>query len=80
MLRRRDGRFSTDNGFNAWGILGTVALSETVPVDGRWTLVAAILPRGGWEWQAGFGPDSNTTALVIQALVAAGEPVTATES
>ncbi len=73
------GAYSADSGFNAWAILGTVALSETVPVTAVETLRAAILPGGGWEWMVGFGPDSNTTALVMQALIAAGEPVTATE-
>lgn len=73
------GTFSTDSGFNAWGLLGTAALSQTVPAAAVDTLKAAMLPEGGWEWQAGFGPDSNTTSLAIQALVAAGEPVTSTE-
>jgi hypothetical protein len=73
------GAYAPDSGFNAWGILGTVALSETVPAAAVDALRAGILPEGGWEWQAGFGADSNTTALAIQALIAAGEPVTATE-
>ncbi len=73
------GGYSAESGFNAWGILGTLALSETVPVTAVESLRTAILPDGGWEWMAGFGPDSNTTALIIQTLVAAGEPVTATE-
>jgi len=35
---------------------------------------------GGWEFQAGFGSDTNTTALVLMALVAAdGLDVTAKE-
>ncbi len=74
------GAFSSDSGFNAWGILGTAALGEPVPEDAvaalRQSAIAAA--PGGWEWQAGFGADSNTTALALQALVAAGEPVTAT--
>ena len=73
------GAYATDSGPNAWGILGTVALSETVPVTAVTTLRSAIQPEGGWEWMAGFGPDSNTTALVIQTLIATGEPLTATE-
>lgn len=32
---------------------------------------------GGWEFSSGFGSDSNTTALVIQALLAAGVGETA---
>jgi hypothetical protein len=33
---------------------------------------------GGWEWQAGFGADTNTTAIAVQALIAAGQPTTTT--
>ncbi len=73
------GAFAADSGPNAWGILGTLALSETVPVAAVDALRAAGQPDGGWEWMAGFGSDSNTTTLVIQTLIAAGEPVTATE-
>ena len=72
------GAYSPESGFNAWGILGTLALSETVPGPALESLRAAITVEGGWEWQAGFGPDSNTTALAVQALIAAGEPVTST--
>jgi hypothetical protein len=42
-------------------------------------LAAQQQPTGGWEWQAGFGADTNTTALAVQTLLAAGYPVTATE-
>lgn len=73
------GGYAADSGFNAWGILGTLALSETVPVTAVETLRTSLLPVGGWEWMAGFGADSNTTALVIETLIAAGEPVSATE-
>ena len=73
------GAFSPDAGFNAWGILGTAAVSKSVPVSAVESLKASALVSGGWEWQTGFGPDSNTTALAIQALIAAGEPVSAGE-
>ena len=62
----------------AMGILGTVALSETVPVTAVQALKAMQNSDGGWAWSSGFSSDSNTTALGIQALVAAGEPVTST--
>ncbi len=29
-------------------------------------------PDGGWEWSAGWGADTNTTALAVQALRVAG--------
>ncbi len=70
------GAYSSDPGFNAWGILGTLALSQTAPASALDSLRASITVSGGWEWQAGWGPDSNTTALAIQALIAAGDPIT----
>jgi hypothetical protein len=73
------GAYSADSGPNAWGILGTLALSESVPVTALATLRDAMQPNGGWEWMAGFGPDSNTTALVVQTLIAAGDEITSTE-
>ncbi len=66
------GVFAPDNGFNAWGILGTAALSETVPASAVEALAMQQQADGGWEWQAGFGADTNTTALAIQALIASG--------
>lgn len=78
-LEDENAAYSPDSGFNAWGILGTAAISEAIPAAAVETLKSAVLPEGGWEWQAGFGADTNTTALAIQALIAAGEPVTATE-
>jgi hypothetical protein len=73
------GVYAPDSGFNAWGILGTLALSQTVPPSAVDALVAQQQPNGGWEWQPGFGTDTNTTAVAVQTLVAAGYPVTATE-
>ena len=71
--------YSEFAGINAWAMLGTLALGDAVPADAVATLKAAIQPDGGWEWMTGFGSDSNSTALAIQALVGAGEPVSATE-
>ncbi len=73
------GAYAPDSGFNAWGILGTLALSQTVPPSAVAALTAQQQPTGGWEWQPGFGTDTNTTAVAVQTLVAAGYPVTATE-
>jgi hypothetical protein len=74
-----DGVYAPDSGFNAWGILGTLALSQTAPVSAVTALAAQQQPNGGWEWQPGFGADTNTTAVAVQTLVAAGYPVTSTE-
>jgi hypothetical protein len=70
------GAYSPNAGFNAWGVLGTLALSQTAPASALDALRASITISGGWEWQTGWGPDSNTTALAIQTLIAAGEPLT----
>jgi hypothetical protein len=74
-----EGAYAPDSGFNAWGILGTAALSQTAPAGAVAALAAQQQPNGGWEWQAGFGPDTNTTAVAVQTLLAAGYPLTATE-
>lgn len=73
------GAYNIHPGVNAWAILGTAALSEPVRAEAVQTLKNAIRPNGGWEWMNGFGTDSNSTALAVQALIAAGEPVNATE-
>lgn len=70
--------YSSQSGANAWAILGALALSETVPAAAVDTLAAAATAEGGWEWAPGWGADTNSTALAIQALVAAKVPVTST--
>jgi prenyltransferase beta subunit len=52
-------------------------LGESVPDSAVSALRARAQTGGGWEWQPGFGVDTNTTALAIRALLAAGEPVNA---
>ena len=59
-------------------MLGTASLSETLPVSATEVLKDLQLPNGGWDWASGFGADTNDTALALQALIAAGEPVTST--
>ncbi len=54
-----------------WAILGLAAAQETVPVSATDYLVGLQEPDGGWGWGAGFG-DVDTTALVIQTLIASG--------
>ena len=72
---------STNQGgalYHAWGMLGTAALSQAIPGPAVAYLKAAQQPGGSWEWSSGSGEDTNSTALDIQALVAAGEPLTST--
>ena len=71
--------YSTDAGFAAWAMLGAAALEEPIPADAVTALAGMAFPSGGWEWQSTFGADTNTTALAIQALVAAGQPTSTTE-
>jgi hypothetical protein len=73
------GSLATDAGPLAWGLLGSAALEEPIAADSVAYLTALALPEGGWEWSPGWGADSNSTALALQALVAAGVPVTTTE-
>jgi hypothetical protein len=72
------GALHPDAGRLAWGILGTLALDQAIPADSVAYLNDLALPEGGWEWSPGWGRDTNSTALAIQALIAADTPVTAT--
>ncbi len=49
-----------------------------VPAEAVTSLKGLQQKDGGWEWSPGFGSDTNSTALAVQALVAAGEPLTST--
>ena len=63
-----------DHGF------GLLALSAQY-APGRWLartwLRQRQLTNGGWEFGGGWGADTNTTAVALQALLAAGEPAEA---
>lgn len=72
------GMFSTNPGDHAQAMIGAAALNRTVPVSAIQHLRSVQLPDGSWEWGTGWGADTNSTALAIQALVTAGEPVTST--
>ena len=61
-----------------WAVLGYAALGESIPSDLVNSIRDRQLSSGGWEYSSGWGADSNTTSLAIQALVAAGEPLTST--
>ncbi len=54
-----------------WAILGLAAAQETVPVSATDFLISLQEPDGGWGWGAGYG-DVDTTALVLQTLIASG--------
>ena len=56
----------------AWAILGLLAAGQSLPKGAAGVLISAQQSDGGWEGAPSWGTDSNTTALVLQALVAAG--------
>ena len=67
--------YSPQSGPNSWAMLGALALAQPVPDAAITTLAAQQLANGGWEWATGWGADSNSTALALQALIAAGQPI-----
>jgi hypothetical protein len=70
------GAFDSANINQAWAILGHRAAGETVPAAATQHLVVNGAVTGGWEWGAGMGSDTNTTAVAMQALIAGGECIT----
>ena len=53
-----------------WAVLGLAAAQETVPISATDFLIGLQEADGGWGW--GFGGDVDTTAQVLQALLASG--------
>ena len=72
----RNGRFGVSNWDQAWAILGLAAVGESIPVTATRQLAADHGPDGGWSLFPGDPGDVDSTGIVLQALVAAGEPVT----
>ncbi len=66
------GAYSVETGFHIWGVLGALALGEDAPEEAIALIEERALADGGWEWSAEWGADTNSTALAVQALVAAG--------
>lgn len=63
----------------SWSILGLAAAGEPIPAPAMDALAGARSPAGGWG--AGVRDaeaDADSTGLALQALAAAGTPVTAT--
>lgn len=73
------GRFGAGGTWDqAWAILGLAAADASVPAAAVDALVAAASPAGGWGFEAAAeAPDADSTALVLQALAAAGVPSSA---
>lgn len=71
------GVYKEGAGHQSFAILGTAAL-DSVPANAVQYLKSLQQPNGGFEWQPTWGTDTNSTALAVQALVAAGEPLNST--
>ncbi len=67
------GAFGSSTIDQAWALLALAAARRDVPEDALATLRGYQLADGGWEAGSGWGSDSNTTGLAVQALVAVGE-------
>jgi len=67
------GHYGTSAMDQAWALLALAAMQKPIPPEAVAALRDMQLENGGWEASAGWGHDTNTTALAIQALVAAGE-------
>lgn len=76
------GQYSNTTSSNTWDqTLAMLALSasfETVPPTATVRLKSLQQADGGWEYDVGWGSDTNSTALAMQALIAAGEFATST--
>jgi hypothetical protein len=55
-----------------WTILALHAAGRPIPPETRRYLTASQPKSGGFSWARGIAPDSNDTAVAIQALRAAG--------
>ena len=69
-----DGKGTFDPGAvgQAWAILALKAAGETVPAEALTVLKSYQLDTGAWN--SALGPDNDTVAYVLQALIAGGEP------
>lgn len=73
------GQYGYDLTSHAFAIFALVATGRPVPAAAVTWLRQAQTPEGGWSWSGdptAGGADTNSAALAIQALVAAGVPPT----
>ncbi|MDQ7028469.1 MAG: terpene cyclase/mutase family protein [Ardenticatenia bacterium] len=70
----RTGRFEGLVTDHAFAMLALKNAGQPVPSGAAEALKALQADGGGWAFDGSSQPDTNTTALAIQALVAAGEP------
>ncbi len=68
------GKYGDDVFAQSLFMLAEVALDRTVPSMAADYLQSLQLIAGGWEFSSGWGADTNSTALALRALIAAGVP------
>lgn len=66
---RKDGAIGENLASTYWSML---ALAPDIPADAVKYVLAHQAASGGWSWNAKAAPDSNDTAVAIEALRAAG--------
>ncbi len=73
------GAYGVGSGDTAWAVLGLSAAEEEIPARTVKFLEGVQNDDGGWAWNE-WGATSETqhTAACVQALLAAGEPMTST--
>jgi len=74
-----DAHYGKDTIGHAFAMLGLTALGMAVPPKAAQYLQSVQGPDGGWSFSGDTKPgssDTNTTAVAVQALIAAGVPAT----
>ena len=66
------GQFGFDSFAQSFYILSKIAVGDPVPPLAVTFLRSMQLPSGAWEYCCGFGADTNSTAIALRALLAAG--------
>lgn len=72
------GAFGASSWDQSLAVLGWRAMGETLPVTATQFLASRVVTGGGFEFGTGFGVDTNSSGLALQALAAGGLPVTST--
>lgn len=68
------GVFGENNWDQAFGMLGwRVAYTTSVPSQAVEVLASRVISDGGWGWAPTVASDTNTTAVIVQALRAADQ-------
>jgi hypothetical protein len=73
------GAFGATNWDQSLAMLGWKASGESIPTTATQQLASRIASNGGYEFSPGFGADTNSTGLVLQALSAGGYSISSTE-